>query len=883
MHRHDARASGDAAVAIGGDNSAGVITNPTFITFTATQADRSLQERPCLLPPKAPNFTGREAEIDALRSGFSSPEGSPGPRLAVITGKPGIGKSALAIHIAYESRSLYTGGELYADLRGVNDRPASPEEIMGRFLRAMGLPEQEVPTDTHARLDMYRRLTADRPIILVLDNVADEKQVRPLLPPGDSALVLITSRNRLSGLEGAQRTDLDVFPVSTSLAFLCAIAGSATVENDPINARDVVSSCGHLPLALRIAGNRLATRRNMSMADLATELRDQRQRLELPETGDLAVRVAFGLSYRKLGKGAKNAFKRLALVPGEDFGSGLCSALMDCDARQAARLLDKLYEANLIEPAATFGRFRFHDLLKVYSRDKLQADPEKSWRAAQSRMLEWLKQFSSRSHFTLVGQISALGIESPRAPSVTETESALAWANAELPNAVAALPVLLADKASADAAQLALSLSALCEILGEWLCWDEVIRHGLTAAQLIGQSLVEIMFLSSKTNLARSRREFAAGLELARTAHAKAIQAGNELAVASSANLLGCLLMDVGTPHEATPLLEQSLALFRQLGLRHEVAQGLYNLGTIHRMSGNTSEAIGLFEEDLRVCTEMGDESGAAETLNTLGLTYGELGLHEEAEELQRRSLAIFEKIGNPHKVSMVCNDLGLTLRNLNRPEESLALHLRDIEISRQCGNVSGEALAQANAAETLHVLGRSGEARPLFDSALATLAEIGDELRLARTLLGEVAYYFDIGAADQAMACADRAIAMLTTWGELRDVVAAHQITSTHSGKTGDYEMSLRHAREALRIGESFASPFVCAVSLNLTLAACEKLGRHDEARDYLEELRALAAQHPGLLRVLRRNGDRWSAEPTLGSVLQEPSPTAGTGVQKG
>ncbi|WP_406300337.1 tetratricopeptide repeat protein [Embleya sp. NBC_00888] len=851
MQRRGAQASGNAAVAINGDNNGGVITNPTFITVTAMHADRSMRERVCLLPSKPSDFIGREAEIDALRRDSGSADGSLWPRLAIITGKPGVGKSTLAIHVAYESRNAYADGDLYADLRGVDDRPAEPEEIMGRFLRALGLPEQEIPADTHARLDTYRRMLADRPLVLVLDNVADEKQVRPLLPPGDSALVLITSRNRLPGLEGAHRTDLDVFPLAASLEFLCTIAGNTVVEADPVNAQDVVSSCGHLPLALRIAGNRLATTRNMRMVDLAAELRDQRVRLQLPETGDLAVRVAFNLSYRKLGKGAKNAFKRLSLVPAEDFGASLCSALLDCDTRQAARLLDKLYEANLIEPAAAFGRFRFHDLLKTYSRDKVQADPEKSRRVAQGRMLEWLKRSAVRSHLTLVGMTEAPGTGSPRGPVVTDTASALAWANAELPNAVAALPLLLEDKV-ADAAELALALSATCEIIGQWLHWDEVIRHGVTAAQAMGQPLLEIVFLNSKANLARSRREFIAGLELAHVAYARAVQIGDELVIASSANVLGCLLMDTGSLPEATPLLEQSLALFRRLDIRHEIAQGLYNLGTIHRMSGNTSEAIRLFEEDLRVCTEMGDESGAAETLNTLGLAYGEIGLHEEAEEFQRRSLAVFEKIGNPHKVSMVCNDLGLTLRHLNRAEESLVLHLRDIEISRQCGNTSGKALAQANAAETLYSLGRSEEAHSLFDSALATLTDLGDELRLARTLLARVPYYFDTGATSEAMAYAERAIALLTPRGEFRDVATAHQLISKHSGGTGDYEMSLRHARQGLHVGDAFTAPAVRAISLVQALVASEKLGHHDEARDYSEELRTLTTQHPGLLRTL-------------------------------
>ncbi|MGZ0200613.1 ATP-binding protein, partial [Streptomyces sp. RM1] len=311
--------------------------------------------------------------------------------MTLITGKPGVGKTSLAVHVAYKMTEAYADGNLYADLRGADEKPAAPEEVMARFIHALGIPEDEIPTDPHARLDKYRSVTANRALVIVLDNAADERQVRPLCPPGGSAHVLITSRSRLRGLEGATRIDLDTFPLETAKDFLHRVIGQNARDSSPEAIHAVVDACGSLPLALRIAANRLTSTPGMKVRDLAIELSDQRNVLGSLEAGDLAVRAAFNLSYRRLGKRAKSAFKRLSLAPGEDFGAGVCSALIDCSEPEARRTLEKLSEANLIESSSTYGRFRFHDLLKVYSREKGLKDSKEKRAASLHRMLEWFR------------------------------------------------------------------------------------------------------------------------------------------------------------------------------------------------------------------------------------------------------------------------------------------------------------------------------------------------------------------------------------------------------------------------------------------------------------------------------------------------------------
>ncbi|MGW0509775.1 ATP-binding protein [Streptomyces olivaceoviridis] len=850
MKTRGTEASGTAAVAISGDAHQPILTNPT-ININVSEAANFSTVRPRLLPPDTPDFVGRQAEIELLGISPASTNPSTRPTRAIITGKPGVGKTALAVHASYLASESYADGDLYIDLRGADENPASPEEVMGRLMRALGIPEEEIPGESLARLDAYRKATADRSLIIVLDNANDERQLRPLVPPGNSALVLVTSRSQLRGLEGFQRIDLETFPSVTSLDFLRRVTGEEMVDADPTSAKTVIEACGHLPLALRIAVNRLTSTRNMRMSHLAQELTNMRGLLGALEIGDLAVRAAFNLSYRKLGKGARNAFKRLSCVPGEDFGTGLCSALMGCDERQAEKLLSKLAEANLIEPSATYGRYRFHDLLRAYSHEKFNEDHTAKKAQALQRMLDWLKYSAIKAHFFLLGNLK-VQFNLENSADISSAESAVAWARNELPNAAAAIKIALTHDTIERAAGYAASLSNICEILGEWQIWEDVLRWGIPAVRRLGDPLGEILMLTAQANLARYRREFARGVELASHVYFKSLESGTEVAIASSANLLACLYMDCGKLDESIPLLEKSLEIYQRLGIEHEIGQVLYNLGTIYRSSGNTKKAIEYFEKDLQVCLDSQDESGAAETLNTLALAHFEMGKLEEAEKLQRDSLARFKRIGNPHKVSMVSNDLGVTLRRLEKFDEALRLHLDDIELCRMVGSRSGEAVAQANAAETLHALGDLEGAEIRFNAAVSVLSELDDKPRLAHALIAQAPLLFSVQKHQIAEEYASKAISVLLEYGETRDAAGAHQLLAREFALIGEHDKALSHAKESIQLSESFTAPYFRAVGYIIALKACSELRLNEEAESFIEALRELVAENPDLLTSL-------------------------------
>ncbi|AGK77211.1 NB-ARC domain protein [Streptomyces microflavus DSM 40593] len=843
-------AGGEAAVAVGGDNVAPVITNPVVnntLNLHVLREEPTLVSRARNLPPGVPDFTGRVAEIEVIEREVL--DGRKGQRsvTAVVTGKPGVGKTCLAVHLAHRMGMTYEDGELYADLRGVDDRPAASEEIMARFMQALGVPEKEIPGDPALRLDAYRKTVTGRSLLIILDNAADEKQVRPLLPPSAGALVLVTSRNRLMGLESVHRCDLETFPISTSLDFMRKVVGDEVVDREPSDAQRVAEFCGHLPLALRIAAIRMHSTRNIRLSDLARELGDERERLEALRVGDLAVRAAFNLSYRKMGKGARNTFKRLAHVPGADFGAGICSAVTGFEVRQASRMLQKLSEANLVEQTEVPGRFRFHDLLKVFSREKMEKDPADRNQDDRRRMFLWLQNSALKAQFTL-GGVFAIEVPDDGSAKIDSIETAASWVESEFPNAVAGLGVVEAYESPEHVVRLALALSGICETVGHWSEWETVIDAGARAAQKVDEQAVALVFLTARANLSRYRREFSQALTCAEEIYAAARAFNQPGLLAGAANILGCLKMDVGQTDEAIPLLRESLSIYEKLDFKHEVGKVLYNLGTIHRAAGEMEKAIEYFERDLAVCIDTADESGAAETLNTLALAHAEMGRLQKAEELQKQALEKFSKIRNQHKISMVTNDLAITLRRQGRIEEALALHLRDAEICRDVMNLSGEALAHSNAADALHRLGRNGEAVEYSTAARAVFAQLGDGQRLAKAMISHIPLLFEDGRIEEAVEGAAAAIEALKLFGDVKDVASTHQVLAREYGVMENWDESLRHAMESLEVGGTALTPYVRVVSCGMALRAASQLGREAQAAHCVGILREAFVADPSL-----------------------------------
>jgi len=281
------------------------------------------------LPPVLIELTGREAERQVLDGFAEDAASSSRLQIAVINGAPGAGKTALAVDAGHRLGARFADGCVFLDLRGTDTEPLAPDRAAHRLLRSFGVDERQIPSDPDDKLSLYRSQLRDRTVLLVLDNAANEAQVRPLLASSPGTLVLVTSRRTLTGLDARHRLALDLLPLDRSVALLRIVAGPERLAEETEAAVRVAELCGGLPLALLIAGHRLASRPQWTVGHLAEQLEDERRRLSVLRAGDLQVRAAFEISYHQLSPGAASLFRRLALIPGPDTSEDVAAVLTE--------------------------------------------------------------------------------------------------------------------------------------------------------------------------------------------------------------------------------------------------------------------------------------------------------------------------------------------------------------------------------------------------------------------------------------------------------------------------------------------------------------------------------------------------------------------------
>ncbi|WP_236654752.1 BTAD domain-containing putative transcriptional regulator [Streptacidiphilus anmyonensis] len=344
---------------------------------------------PAQLPARAGAHVGRRPQMEELDE-LVSPDPARRSHVMALVGAPGVGKTALAMHWAHARREHFEDGQLFVDLRGHSPLPTlRPGDVLGQFLRALGVPPDQLPADEDEAAALYRTLLADRQMLIVLDNARDAEQVRPLIPGAQGCAVLITSRSRLAGLvasDGARRLGLDVLDPDEGRQLLGSTIGGCRVAAEEDAARRLVQACGGLPLAIRIAGANLLAR-NAGIADFCAELTgdDVLSRLHVEGDRRSTVRAAFDLSYRALPAAVQRMFRLLSLMPGADLTVEGAAALADTTPAEAAGLLLSLTDAHLAQERAA-GRFGLHDLLRSYARELVGREET---HAARQRLFDW--------------------------------------------------------------------------------------------------------------------------------------------------------------------------------------------------------------------------------------------------------------------------------------------------------------------------------------------------------------------------------------------------------------------------------------------------------------------------------------------------------------
>ncbi|WJY37032.1 BTAD domain-containing putative transcriptional regulator [Streptomyces sp. P9-2B-2] len=345
---------------------------------------------PAQLPPDIADFTGRTAAVADLASALRGAAGGRAPVVATLSGLGGVGKTALALHVAHSVRACFPDGQLYVDLQGTGRAPADSGAVLTHFLRALGVAASAVPDGLEQKSALYRSLIADRRVLVLLDNARDSAQVRPLLPGAPGCAVLVTGRTRTLALPGAGRVDVEVLDEAEALALLGAIVGAERAAAEPEAARELVAVCGGLPLAVRIAAARLASRPGWTLADLVARL-SERRRLDELRVGDLGVEATFRAGYEALGPGLAHAFRALALGSLPTFCRAAAAALLDTTDDAAEAAVEALVDAGLVE-AHGEDRYRYHDLVGLFARrlgERHESPAERA--AAQHRCFDHVR------------------------------------------------------------------------------------------------------------------------------------------------------------------------------------------------------------------------------------------------------------------------------------------------------------------------------------------------------------------------------------------------------------------------------------------------------------------------------------------------------------
>jgi hypothetical protein len=406
---------------------------------------------PSQLPHDIRGFIGRRTQFGRLRGIVAVGDAEPdqhAPVILVIDGPAGVGKTALAIDWAHRVIGQFPDGQLFTDLRGFDARgPLPPGEVLGQFLRALGVDSRDVPAEVEEQAALYRSVLAGKRVLVVLDNAFSSDQARPLLPGHPGCLVVVTSRNRLTGLvarDGARQLTLDVLGHLDACALLAQIIGTDRVTAEPQAAADLARTCGYLPLALCIAAEQAAAHHHLTLADLAVSLNDEQARLDILDRAEssTAIRAAFSWSYRALPPDAARVFRLLGLHATPDVSAHAAAALAGVPAEQIRRDLATLVRGHLLEETDR-GRYRLHDLLHLYAAERAREDEDQpECEAATRRVLDWYLHTADKANQLLLPQRLRVPLDPPAAgctPLVfTGYDAALHWCDAECANLVAA-------------------------------------------------------------------------------------------------------------------------------------------------------------------------------------------------------------------------------------------------------------------------------------------------------------------------------------------------------------------------------------------------------------------------------------------------------------
>src|SRR6266536_1617985 len=601
---------------------------------------------PIQLPGDVASFTGRRRELRRLRELLASTGRRSAAVVSAIYGIAGVGKSALAVRAAHALAAHFPDGQLYVDLRGASasgSSPLAPLEVLGPFLRALGVDGEDVPVELEGAVARFRSLLTGRRVLVVLDNAASAEQVRPLLPAAPGSAAIVTSRQALFMLEGAVILQLDVLSPKESVALLRRLAGTERVAAEPSVALTVALQCGCLPLALRIAGAALAAR----------------------------------------------TFRLLGLLDGADVSIPVAAALVDQPPGTVETVLERLVDAQVLQSPSP-GRYRLHDLLRLFAREKADQDERvAARRAALRRALRcYLATAQRANELVAPADLRRSGGGGAGGVALVDRRSALDWLETERGNLIAA-----ARQAAVEPGPLATATVGLASALfwflqtrGYWHDWENLNQLAVQVTRRLGDRM----------------RESQALRDLAGAHHR------------------------LGRVDAAITCLEEALQIHRDLGNRPGEQAVLSNLGIAYRRSGRLEDAIASCDHSLEISRESGDRYGEAVLHHSIGQNYSEQQRFDKAITSYVERLSIFQELSDAYGQGNALANLGEVCCVAGRADEAVAYCTRSLTLFREVGDRSDEAEALWRLGSALDALGQRDQARASWNEALAIFEAIG-------------------------------------------------------------------------------------------------------------------------------------------------------------
>ncbi|PBC84062.1 MULTISPECIES: BTAD domain-containing putative transcriptional regulator [unclassified Streptomyces] len=703
---------------------------------------------PRQLPASIGDFTGRHSELDKIKDLLEPCSRTKTPDYAVpivdISGPGGVGKSALAVRAAYEVSKHFPDGLLYADLHTASG-DGQIAALLARFLRALEIPAKAIPDDAQERAEMYRSRLAESRVLVVLDGVTSPEQVTPLLPGSATCAVIITSRARLAGVPGVRSIDLTVFDMANALELLAGIIGRERVQAELDTAVELVNLCDALPLALRIAGARLASHPHWRIEWLVQRLRDECRRLDELSYRGLELRSTISLTYRALPPSAQRLFRLFSLVQAPASPAWVAAALLDCDFASAEDILDLLVEAQVMDtvqyPGSPRPCYRFHDLVRAYAREELcAAEPPEEQDAALARVLGGWLSLVEEAHreeyggdYTIIHG-SAKRWRLPESTDVEPVPQPMTWRSGERQALVTAVRQAAAAGMHELCWDLALSAVTLFEAKGYFDDWEETTRLAHEASARAGNRIGQAAMLYSLGTLHMFQTRMEQAEECFGTARqlfeAEGHDHGRALVLRNAAHLDSVRGDDTAMREK----YDEALAITRLVGDRIGEAHIMRSLAGCWLASGNVERARTLLEQALTISREEKCRRVQAQVLQRFAELHLAVEQPRQAQEALQEVLRIVRSSGDRIGEAYALYGLGAVRRQEKRLDSAADTLARALILSRQVGERVIEAKSRYALAEIALTRGDYELTATHLEAARDLFAELGSTSWLERT-----------------------------------------------------------------------------------------------------------------------------------------------------